>query len=857
MSAAFDLHMPPASPRSLLFKRVWSDADQMQLDTLLSVDDKSVFTAYRDYIKSPVQLALDGKPVHYFSPKKKKTDLEKILHRAEPFFLRNKIKRTTGISIKKYMQPMDFNSAIVSMREIITSRNHSFLDYYLMTGDDEQKGREYGHRNIRREGQNTLLKKWWTAETKAANAIDNLITRFLRLAFCAGHAVKKNHDTFFVNTQVIMTLANKDGFGDAITRDNLTRFATKIGIYEQVHSLFGYTSNNKLRYLYMRKDNIKDLFILRNAVMSGSDNKINDFYFDDEDKKEYMHTLKTYQNSIDNKNYKKVLERKNKNCCTKAIPSHTKKKDGTVVETGNTGNVTINYTHTQNGYNTHLEGMMHCKSLLCLSCYNYKMQKDGKKIQQIIQQQAIAGRDYCMATLTVPGKADLPPSYIVDLLYATLKEMYNDDKYKALKREYGIQEGIRKLEITVSQGNGVHPHFHILYFFESYKIKSAARDKNLPEVITLVRQKEREILVKKNYYITGEYLDEEKEVAIAHKSLKLLKETKEEMIGENAIQGLPASPNTLDFPKNRAKIENKLLTLWNNALIRVIEDNNFFSNDTISKHGKHGVRITKGVDNYLQKNGNNPLGFGFALSNPKSQKSLELHEFAEIAYFAMFSGKDETDPLVRYYLDLAHSLSGKRVLYFNKFFMNETVEDAVTGEKSKIIRKLEGEKKDRGESLIYISSDDFEFKNDGVPTRKNKSDWEILLDSRKLFNLQNIVNLYTRKPNAEHLYCVKDILDGIGVTAYLTPLPDCHSIKKTSDDGETKYDYAEAHIRQQEAVKLTLSKMDADFLLLRRLNEDLPLTSISTIHSITADSIEALWHSRGMLICWPDEDAST
>jgi hypothetical protein len=90
------------------------------------------------------------------------------------------------------------------------------------------------------------------------------------------------------------------------------------------------------------------------------------------------------------------------------------------------------------------------------------------EIRRVELNHAVARSEYSAAllTFTLSHKRDTPLTDTIDMLIKAYHGMAGHYGYKQLKQEFGYVHAIRAFEVTWSNRNGWHPHFHVISLFD-------------------------------------------------------------------------------------------------------------------------------------------------------------------------------------------------------------------------------------------------------------------------------------------------------------------------------------------------------------------------------------------------------
>lgn len=167
-------------------------------------------------------------------------------------------------------------------------------------------------------------------------------------------------------------------------------------------------------------------------------------------------------------------------CCRVPRPSHGKKKNGDVYETGQPGHIQIHrYADSddiaevgedapRHGY----VGLQKCASAMrCPSCGARIRYVRRQEVETIARQMIGAGYSVAFQTLTAPHNENTDPVKFVDNFQAAVRWMKQRKTWGEFVERWRIRHYIRSIEMTVDKPrarrrSGVHFHAHSILFLE-------------------------------------------------------------------------------------------------------------------------------------------------------------------------------------------------------------------------------------------------------------------------------------------------------------------------------------------------------------------------------------------------------
>lgn len=110
-------------------------------------------------------------------------------------------------------------------------------------------------------------------------------------------------------------------------------------------------------------------------------------------------------------------------------------------------------------------GIMRCGSVwTCPVCAASISEVRRQQVEETIRRHIEAGGIVCMAAFTMPHHRFQSSAELRTAISETWRGMQQGSAWIRNKRAYGLLGTIRALEVTHSQGNGWHPHLHVLFF---------------------------------------------------------------------------------------------------------------------------------------------------------------------------------------------------------------------------------------------------------------------------------------------------------------------------------------------------------------------------------------------------------
>lgn len=110
-------------------------------------------------------------------------------------------------------------------------------------------------------------------------------------------------------------------------------------------------------------------------------------------------------------------------------------------------------------------GVMRCGSVwTCPICAAAIAEERRKQVEETIRAHLAAGGIVAMAAFTMPHSRLQSANELRGAISGAWKGMQQGAAWVRNKRAYGLLGTIRALEVTHGQGNGWHPHLHVLFF---------------------------------------------------------------------------------------------------------------------------------------------------------------------------------------------------------------------------------------------------------------------------------------------------------------------------------------------------------------------------------------------------------
>lgn len=110
-------------------------------------------------------------------------------------------------------------------------------------------------------------------------------------------------------------------------------------------------------------------------------------------------------------------------------------------------------------------GVMRCGSVwTCPVCAAAIAEERRKQVEETIRAHIAAGGIVAMAAFTMPHSRLQSANELREAISGAWKGMQQGAAWVRNKRAYGLLGTVRALEVTHSQGNGWHPHLHVLFF---------------------------------------------------------------------------------------------------------------------------------------------------------------------------------------------------------------------------------------------------------------------------------------------------------------------------------------------------------------------------------------------------------
>ena len=201
-------------------------------------------------------------------------------------------------------------------------------------------------------------------------------------------------------------------------------------------------------------------------------------------------------------------------CGERPIPKYAKKKKKTGekrerYETNCPGHVEVhtNYMNDAGVVDTsaHYVYLRRCGSVwFCPNCAETIFRKRRDEIEKAFDY--YKGKTISFVTLTIPhGSQDFLPDFLKKMS-KSLTKLKSGKAWKSFKERYNFGGEIRTTEITYSQKNGFHPHYHLCFFFN--------------EILSKKEVGEMEIWIKKRWHkiIESQGFIKNKKIKSAHKT---------------------------------------------------------------------------------------------------------------------------------------------------------------------------------------------------------------------------------------------------------------------------------------------------------------------------------------------------
>lgn len=152
-------------------------------------------------------------------------------------------------------------------------------------------------------------------------------------------------------------------------------------------------------------------------------------------------------------------------CGDRVVPSHGKRKDGSRYETGAPGHAEI---HT--GYEdlqAHYVWLRRCGSVwFCRGCASKIYGVRRQELQKAFEFFQGKDKTFSFVTLTHPHTNQETLADTMVRLSAAVSAFRMGKAWTLFKGKYDLEHIIRALEVTYSERNGWHPHFHMLFVYD-------------------------------------------------------------------------------------------------------------------------------------------------------------------------------------------------------------------------------------------------------------------------------------------------------------------------------------------------------------------------------------------------------
>ena len=114
-------------------------------------------------------------------------------------------------------------------------------------------------------------------------------------------------------------------------------------------------------------------------------------------------------------------------------------------------------------------GVMKCSSVWsCPTCAATVRQRRSMEIGKAVEAHQKAGGGLLFLTLTMRHTKTMPLAFTLDALLEAFRRTVRGAPWKRQADDLGLIGFIKAVEITVSDGDGWHPHLHVLLFTESH-----------------------------------------------------------------------------------------------------------------------------------------------------------------------------------------------------------------------------------------------------------------------------------------------------------------------------------------------------------------------------------------------------
>lgn len=122
--------------------------------------------------------------------------------------------------------------------------------------------------------------------------------------------------------------------------------------------------------------------------------------------------------------------------------------------------------NTETGH-AHYTGTQYCGAVwACPVCSSIIRNAYAKDVTQAVDIWQSKGNGLYMVTVTLRHWLGDDLKTNLEVLTTSWREVVNSRRWKLYKQDHGIEGYIRSLELTYSDANGWHPHFHFLFLVE-------------------------------------------------------------------------------------------------------------------------------------------------------------------------------------------------------------------------------------------------------------------------------------------------------------------------------------------------------------------------------------------------------
>lgn len=167
----------------------------------------------------------------------------------------------------------------------------------------------------------------------------------------------------------------------------------------------------------------------------------------------------------------KVSRHSSRLCGDRMVPTHGSRKDGTKYETGAPGHVRID---RYEGDRADYVWTRRCGSVwFCLGCASKIYAERRLELQQAFDYFQGKDKTYSFVTLTFPHTNKETLTDTMERLGQAVRSLRTGKAWTLFKQRYGLEHIIRATEVTYSEANGWHPHFHMLFIYDRKSISSA------------------------------------------------------------------------------------------------------------------------------------------------------------------------------------------------------------------------------------------------------------------------------------------------------------------------------------------------------------------------------------------------